>query len=501
MKKRFAFIWFPHLTTDWMAIRRPEWCNVPFAFAAPVRGRMIVCAANAMAERQGVQRGMVLADAKAFLPTLEVIDERPKLSEKLLKAIGLWCIRYTPVVAMDYPDGLILNISGCAHLWGGEREYLKDIVGRLKGRGYDTRMAIADTIGAAWAVARYSTVTTIIENDRQLDALLPLPPAALRLETDTVERLGKLGLKTIGSFATMPPSVLRRRFGDGLLRRLGQAFGHEEEFIQPLKPLAPYEERLPCLEPIRTDKGIEIALQRLLETLCKRLSGEGKGLREAVLKCHRIDGKTVQIGIGTSRATANVPHIFKLFALKIPQIAPALGIELFVLEAPKVEDADPVQEMLWNDKTGLEDTEVAELLDRLKSRDASCTIYRYLPDQHYWPERSFSVASSMKEKPGIGWPTDRPRPTRLLIRPEPITVTAPIPDYPPMLFRYRGELHTIKKADGPERIEREWWVDKGEHRDYYYVEDDKGRRYWLFRSGHYEGDDSPRKWYIHGFFA
>ncbi|WP_354004783.1 DNA polymerase Y family protein [Olivibacter sp. 47] len=500
MKRRFASIWFHHLTTDWMTVRRPVLKDVPFVFAAPVHGRMVICAANPVAEQQGVTRGMVVADAKAFLPSLQVIDERPRLSEKLLKAIGHWCIRFTPIVALDDPDGLILDISGCAHLWGGERKYLKILVSRLKERGYDTRMAIADTIGTAWAIARFGKVKPIIESCDQLDALMPLPPIALRLEPHTLERLQRLGLKTIGGFAAMPRTVLRRRFGDTFLLRLGQALGYEDEFITSLKPIIPYEERLPCLEPISTEKGIEIALQKLLENLCKRLSGEGKGLREALLKCHRIDGKMEQISIGTNHATANVPHLFNLFALKISQIEPALGIELFILEAPKTEDVDPVQESIWSSRTGMENTAIAELLDRLKSRDSSCEISRYLPDQYYWPERSVKEASSIKEKPIINWPTDRPRPTRLLSIPEPITVTSPIPDYPPMLFRYKGKMHTIKKADGPERIAREWWMDKGEHRDYYYVEDEKGQRFWLYRSGHY-GSSQSGQWFLHGFFA
>src|SRR5690606_35312193 len=147
-----------------------------------------------------------------------------------------------------------------------------------------------------------------------------------------------------------------------------------------------------------------------------------------------------------------------------------------------------------------EDRALSELIDRLKGRPGIRAIYRYLPDEHHWPERSFREASSITEKPSTLWKSDRPRPTRLLASPEPIEVTAPIPDYPPMLFRHRGEAHTIRKADGPERIEREWWMDEGEHRDYYYVEDDKGRRYWLYRSGHY-GDDRPQRWFLHGFFA
>ena len=500
MEKRFASIWFRYLTTDRHAIRKPNLRMLPFALATPVHGRMVIAEANAVAEGQGITRGMVVADAMASLPVLEVADGQGGLADRLLKVLGLWCIRYTPVVAVDPPDGLILDISGCAHLWGGEGAYLKDIVSKLRSRGFHARMAVASTIGTAWAVARFGRGGTIVQSGGEADALMALPPAALRLEPGSAGRLHKLGLRTVGSFMHMPPSVLRRRFGEGLPLRLRQALGHEDEPMVPLRPVSPYVERLPCLEPIRTAAGIEIAIQRLLEPLCKRLSGEGRGLRAATLACHRLDGKSVQVGITTSKATANVPHLMALFGLKVPDIEPALGIELFVLEAPDVEDAEPVQEVLWDGTTGLEDRALAELIDRLESRTGIRAVYRYLPDEHHWPERSFRHASSIAEQPATGWESDRPRPTRLLPKPEPIEVTAPIPDYPPMLFRYRGETYPIKRADGPERIEREWWMDPGEHRDYYYVEDSQGRRYWLFRSGHY-GNDSPRQWFLHGFFA
>jgi len=499
MEKRFASIWFPYLTTDRHTIRQPRLRKVPFVLAAPQHGRMVITEANGAAEAQGIARGMVVADAKACFPDLEVTDAKEGLNKRLLKVLGLWCIRYTPIAAMDLPDGLILDISGCAHLWKGENHYLKDIVVKLQKRGFHVRMAIAGTIGAAWAMARFGK-NPIVDDGREIDALMPLPPAALRLEPEVVDRLHKLGLRTIGSFLHMPSSALRRRFGEGLPLRLRQALGREDEPILPLRPVPPYVERLPCLEPIRTAAGIEIAIGNLLEALCERLSGEGRGLRIATLKCHRIDGNSVQVGITTSRATASIPHLMKLFAWKIPHIEPALGIELFVLEAGKVEEVDPVQEALWGGVPGLEDTALSELIDRLKGRRGVRAVYRYLPDEHHWPERSFREASSITEKPSTLWKSDRPRPTRLLASPEPIEVTAPIPDYPPMLFRHRGEAHTIRKADGPERIEREWWMDEGEHRDYYYVEDDKGRRYWLYRSGHY-GDDRPQRWFLHGFFA
>ena len=252
MQKRFMSIWFRHLTTDWLSLRRPELKDVPFVFATPERNRIIITAANPLAEAQGIHRGMAAADAKALTTNLQVLDHIPGKEAKLLRQLGLWCIRYTPVVAVDLPGGLILDISGCAHLWGGEREYLKEIVNKLRTSGYDARAAIADTIGTAWAVARYGKTTPIIQSGQQAQALLNLPPVALRLEPIILEKLQKLGFVTIKSFIQLPRTVLRRRFGEGFLSRLAQALGVEDEFITPLVPPVPYTERLPCLEPIRT---------------------------------------------------------------------------------------------------------------------------------------------------------------------------------------------------------------------------------------------------------
>jgi protein ImuB len=501
MQKRFVSIWFRHLTTDWLALRRPELRGMPFVFAAPVRSRIVITAANALAENQGIMAGMAVADAKAIVPSLEVVDDIPGQAAKLLKALGEWCIRYTPMIAIDLPDGLILDVSGCAHLWGGERAYLKAIIKTLRNKGYDARGAMADTVGTAWAVARFGKLKPIIEPGGQVNALLSLPPAALRLEPLILERLQKLGFYNIKSFIGIGRSVLRRRFGQDFLLRLDQALGNEDEPLQLLHPVEPYHERLPCLEVIRTAAGIEIAIKKLLENVCRRLQGEGKGLRTAVLKCYRVDGQVVEVNIGTNRPSYHTGHLFKLFELKISSIEPALGIELFTLDLPKVEDVSPEQEMLWSpDGCGLDDINLANLLDRLANKIGAGNIHRYLPQEHYWPERSIKLARSLQEKRATAWRTDRPRPSLLLPRPEHIEVTSLIPDYPPMLFIYKNKVHQVKKADGPERIEREWWIETGEHRDYYQVEDTDGRRYWLFRSGHYSGDQS-KQWFIHGFFA
>ena len=495
---RYISIWFRHLLTDGYALERPSLKDIPFVMAAPERGRIIIQAANAKAEADGVRAGMAVADARAIFPALHVVDALEGTENELLEMLGEWCLRYTPDVAIDAPDGLILNISGCPHLWGGERAYLKELVLKIRAMGYDARAAIADTIGAAWAIARYGTKTPIINQNGQKEALSSLPPAALRLDQNIADRLHKLGLYTIGSFIDMPRQALRRRFGQEIIIRIEQAVGTLTEPLKPIRPVSPYEERLPCMEGIRTAKGIEIAIRKLLQKLCFRLSKEEKGLRAAVLTCYRMDNGVQQITLGTSRPSRDVEHLFKLFELKIPSIRPALGIELFLLEATVIEDLTATKEMLWS-VSSKDETAVAELLDKIAGKIGQDKIHRFLPDERHWPENSYKEAVSLEEKPATAWRTDRLRPVCLLPEPERIEVSVPLPDYPPLLFRYKNKPYHIVKADGPERIEQEWWVTDGLHRDYYSVEDECGARYWLFRSGHYNEEHSA--WYLHGFFA
>jgi len=500
MPKRFVSIWFGHLVTDWFSIRRPALRGTPFVVCRFHRGRKLIVYTNRLAESNGIYPGMAAADARALVTGLEVLDDIPGKDAQLLTVIGHWLVRFTPIVSIDPPDGILLDATGCAHLWGDETSYLSQIVSRLQNKGYDVRAAMADTIGSAWAVTRFGKTATVIEKNQHTEALLSLPPAALRLEDPTLASLRKLGFSTINSFVRLPRPSLRRRFGQVLLNRLDQALGIQEETIVPLQEPQPYSERMASLEPIVTGTGIAIALRELLGRLCARLQTEGKGLRKAIFSCYRVDGKTEQISIGTNHASNDVSHLFHLFGIHITGIEPALGIELFILEAPNAEDIIVEQKILWTTTKGWEDKSVAELLDRLAGKLGAHHIHRYLPDEHYWPERSLKAAASLQEKPAADWPVQQPRPLLLFRTPVRIEVTAPIPDYPPMLFRYKGKLHTIKKADGPERIEREWWIEEGLHRDYYCVEDEEGLRYWLFRLGHYKSTRAP-EWFLHGFFS
>lgn len=497
---RYLSIWFPYLIVERAIKLRSELLPVPFIVAVPDRGRMLIKAVSPAAMKKGISAGMVVADARAILPELKIFHDKPGIEEKLLKSLAIWCLRFTPIAAPDLPDGLLLEISGCPHLWGGEQPYLNDIITKLKGAGYTVKAAIADTIGAAYAEARYGKCSSIVEPGQQMEAISLLPPAALRLDTPVLERMRQLGFYKAGSFIKMPRSALRRRFGQELLNRIDQASGQAIEVLEPVQPPVEFQKRLPCLEPIKTRTGIEIALKMLLEQLCKQLLQESKGLRVASFKSYRLDGTVQKIEIGTNRPVRNTPHLLKLFEQKIDKIQPEFGIELFVLEAPATENLSAQQESIWG-AAGVdgESEELTNLLDRIGGRIGAGAINRYLPVEHYWPERSIIPASSLFEKPATAWRIDRPRPIRLLSSPEPIKVVFPIPDYPPMLFIYKGKIHNIKKADGPERIEREWWLDKSLVRDYYVVEDEEGARYWLFRSGHYSNDRA--EWFLHGFFA
>lgn len=500
MQKRWVMIWFPFLKTDWAIRKQPALSGKPFVMALKLQGRMVVTAANEISSAEGVCASMTVADARAIIPSLVVLEEDPAIFPALLKKMAEWCIRFSPYVSLAEPDGLLIDASGCAHLWGGEPYYLETILKKIKAIGFTCKVAMADTIGTAWALAHYGKQGAISPAGQSYQSLLSLPPASLRLEQETTETLHKLGLHRVGDFISMPVSALRRRWGPHLIQRIQQATGFTEETAEPVCPVEPYQERLPCLEPVQTATALLIALEKLLENLCQRLAKEQLGIRKAQFKAYRIDGNLQQIGIGTNRATHQQKHLFRLFETKLEAMEPEPGIELFVLEANKVERTVTRQESIWEKPFGWQHPRLGELMDRITVKEEKILIKRFFPAEHHWPERSFSYHSSLDEKSTGEWHLPASRPLYLLPHPHPVEVTAPIPDYPPMLFRYKGKLHKIIKADGPERIEQEWWIREGEHRDYYQLEDEEGQRYWVFRLGHYTGGKNYQ-WFIHGFFA
>lgn len=499
MPKRYAAIWFRYLLTDWKTFRDQSLKGVPVVFTRPDHNRIIICAVNAAAEYCGVRTGMTAADAKVIAPGLKLFEEKPGHNLKLLTHFAEWFLRYTPQVMIDAPDGLLLDVTGCTHLKGGETEYLKDILTRLRDLGYKVRPGMADTIGCAWAVAHCAETGLIVPPGGQRMALKPLPPIALRLPEDILARLNNMGFYTIGDFMLIPKQTLTRRYGKSIVLRLYQAIGQAPEFLIPLKEPVPYTERYPILEPIRTREAIEFAVHELTDKLCKRLYAEGLGLRSAVLTYLRIDGKSEQLCIGTNHPSQRTDHVFKLLQQHFDQIAPALGIELFILDATKTEPASDKQSILWNGKPGAQSEHVAELLDNIAARVGASNIHRYLPAEHFLPEGVAKNTTDLAALPENEWPDDLPRPLQLLDPPEPIEAMALTPDYPPKQFIYRKERHIIANADGPERIECEWWEQPQPYRDYFNVEDENGQRYWIYSTP--DADSSlPSNWFLHGYF-
>lgn len=497
MPKRFLSVWFPFLSTESLEKEFVALKSRPFVEVLPQHGREVIMTCNALALDKGIVPGMVVADARAVLPGLEVRPYDKAAQAKLLRILAEWMIRYAPIVAVDSPDGVFLDVSGCTHIWGGEEGYLDHIFCRLRRGGYTARLGLADTIGAAWALAHFGQGKEIALPGEHIFRLAEFPPEALRLEERTSSKMGRLGFCTIDQFMRMSLSVLRRRFGAGLLQRMGQAFGNEVDVLEPIVPELPYRERLPCLEPVVTRKAIEIALEQLLAKLCGRLQREGEGVRKLVFKGYRVDGNVQVVEVGTSDPTHHAGHLFRLFGERISSIRPALGIELFVLESPWVESVKQEQESLWQSPRGAQ--ELAEMLDTIAGRVGMKNIHRFVPQESHWPERAMVEAPSLVEGMKVEWPERGRRPLHLLDQPEPISVMVVLPDYPPLLFTHKNKRYRLIKADGPERIEREWWLEEGECRDYYVVEDTSGARYWLFRSGHY-ADGTP-EWFLHGFFA
>ncbi|MGC4056518.1 MAG: DNA polymerase Y family protein [Chitinophagaceae bacterium] len=490
---------FPHLQADIYSRRHPQLRDTLFALAIPDQNRMRICSVSPGAQQEGIRPGMVVADARTLIPALQVFtDEVPDIAQSL-QQLAIWALRFTPVAAADAPDGLILDISGCPHLWQGERPYADCIKQRLNQAGFTAYTGISDTPGAAWAIVRFLPQCDILEPGTHHHILPSLPVAALRLDDQLAERFSKLGMYRIRDILHLPRQSLRRRFGSVPADRLDRVFGIQTELITPAVPPPEYIGRLPCPEPVHTAVAVTAALETLLTQLCNHLSRAGKGLRHCILQVHRTDSETRKLELRTARATRQVQHLLHLFSLRIDQIDPGLGIELFTLEAALTEPLLPEQEILWAQQEQQHIRQTALLLDKIRAYLPQAAVYRQLPKEHHWPDRSVENVPDVVQQPSTQWREDLPRPVHVFNPAREISVMVPIPDYPPVQFNYESRIHRIIKADGPERIEAEWWTGIIPHRDYYCVEDEQGQRYWLYREGHY--NDEHTKWFLHGLFA
>ena len=469
---------------------------------------MVLTAINRQAEAEGLRAGMRLADARALLPGLAVLAAEPAEDRRGLERLALWCNRFTPRCAVDGADGLLLDIAGATHLFGGEAAMAAEVEARLAGLGFEARTGLADTPGAAWALARFGKKDRrIAAPGGTLAALKSLPVEALRIVPGNARLLRRLGLTTIGAVNALPRASLARRFrepGEASPERLDRVLGRSPDPAASL-PLPPVcLARLAFPEPLIDLAGLEAAVARLMEELCASLERDGLGARELSLLFCRVDGGAVRRGISTVRATRDGAHLRRLFDGKIETVDPGFGIDAMALHAVRAEPLAHEQFRLTEGGRG--SSELGPLIDRLQARLGEGSVSRLEPVESHLPERVERRAAPGRDS--AAWPM-RPglpqRPFRLFERPEPVDAIAELPDGPPALFIWRRLRRRAVRAEGPERIEPEWWAGGPEDRprDYYRVEDAEGRRYWLFRAGLYRdaGGKGPPRWYIHGLYG
>lgn len=464
-------------------------------------------AANAAARSEGGCPGMWLADARTLCPGLVTAPANPAGDRGFLERLALWAQRWGPWSACDPPDGLVVDITGAAHLFGGEAELLGDVHASLARRGLAARAAIAPTAGAAWALAHFGPPQAIAHPG---DSLAGLPVAALRLDPEVLLLLRRLGLKRIGDLAGVARAALARRFRNRHVPALNPLIRHDQLLGRVAEPLLPVAVRpVPLvqrrlLEPIRHRELLDRVVADLAADLADVLEAEGKGARRLELGLWRIDGEVAVRRLELAAASRDADHIVRLFAARLDDIDAGFGIELVRLRAPWCEPLALTQCDI-EARTEEQGTSLATCLDRLTVRLGESAIRRPVPQASHMPERAQRWQPPLApQPPAQDEPAPRARPLKLLDRPEPIAVLYATPDGMPRRFRWRGQLHEIARAEGPERIAPEWWRERSTARlrDYYRIEDSIGRRYWIYRRGLAgDGRGGLPEWYLQGLFA
>jgi protein ImuB len=517
----------------------PEVClrhdrSRPLALVAPGKGGARIVSLNRAARQGGLVEGELLSNARSKVLDLQSRDADPGADAAALRKLALWCLRYTPTVApwdeKSGADGLFLDVTGCAHLFGGEAQLLADLERRLRAFGLYPRTAIAGTAGASWAMARHAAADcSIVASGEEGSALEDLPLAALRLSQATQTLMRRLGFKRIGELVDQPRAPFAARFEPEFLRRLDQALGRAPEPLVPVVPPPVYHARAMFLEPILSQEHVLEAARRLLRELADALARDAAGARVVRLLLFRVvsetrfqhDSGVQSLDLGLAAPSRDPEHIARLIALRLDRLGDGLETEFgFEAAAVHVLAAEPLserQERLGMDEGSAPPEGLARLIDRLQQRLGSDAVCRLHPHQSHIPERAERAVSpsprfSRGEGHGGAVPPARgegqwgegkaPRPLLMLPRPEAAEVVALIPEGPPRQFRWRGVLHQVAEAQGPERIAPEWWRRTAEEtRDYYVVEDAAGRRFWLYRAGLYGRSAATPQWFVHGVFG
>lgn len=545
--RRILSLWFPRLAAERHLRLRRDALPIAFAVVGDQNGAQVLTSLNAEAEAAGLRLGQPLRDATAMCPALVTRPADPLAEAAFLTVLRRWAGKFSPWVAEEPPAALVVDLTGCAHLFGGEGALLAQVEEDCADLGLTLRAGIADTRGAAWALARYAGHQA--QPNRNGDAIdqearatrsraakrrgwgvtgggaIPLPQGliappgqirhvlgelplpALRLSPEVVEGLNRLGLRRVRDIVDLPRAALARRFGTDTLRRLDQALGLEPEPVTPARAPLHFAVRLTFPDPIGLAEDILAGVDRLLPTLCARLQAAGRGLRSLRLEAWRSDGKIERLEVGLARPADRPDAIRPLLHLKIDRIDPGFGIDCLRLEALATEPLHAIQHRGHGEASATAsarqtaDHALADLIGKLGARLGTEAVTRLHPGESHIPEKAAqTLAAAWSDPHPAPWPLSRaPRPLTLF-RPEPIA--AEDDPTPPARFRWRRRDLATRVAAGPERIGPEWWLDdpdwRSGPRDYWRVEVEGGERLWLFYA---HGAEMSGGWFCHGLFA
>jgi protein ImuB len=533
---RFLSVSLPTLATDRIVrlmrarglVKPPD---APLATIARINGAQKLAGLDARGQVLGLKPGMSLPDARAMHPTLICADADLEAEARTLAQIADWCRRFTPLAALDAPDGAMLDVSGAAHLFGGEASLLAEIEARLQSQGFFAQAALASTPEAAFALARYGAADV---NGRILPpSLAPaelarrlggLPLAALRLDPATLKALAEAGLRRLCDIMMRPRAPIAARCGADLYARLDGMLGRAKSPISPRFEAPAFMTERRFLDGVFQREDIEASISSLAQDLCALLARHGEGARRLEASLFRVDGAVKHFEVGTSRPLREPGLIAKLFRERFEAASIAndgdpfdagYGFDVIRLAALAVERKAPEQTG-WSDREAFSSeadaaADLADLIDRLGARLGLKRVTRLAFNATHAPEFAVIATPAAHDAPKSHHLNPAPgsasghlpsRPIRLLQRPEPIEAIAAVPDGPPLRFRWRRVLHEVAAFEGPERIAPEWW--RGESaltRDYFRAEDCEGRRFWLFREGLFNSETARPRWFMHGFFA
>jgi protein ImuB len=515
--RRFLSLWLPRLATD----RARRLCGVdkaaPLAAVAKVNNAERLVCIDAEAARLGLTVGLSLVDARARFPALVAVEAAPAEEARLLMRLCDWCSRFTPLVALDGRDGLMLDISGVAHLFGGEAAIIEDCRARLAAQGITAAAGVAGNPRAAWALARFSQAKIAPEpiSDKAFAKLFhDLPLAALGLDDQTVADMARAGLRRIGDIALRPRAPIVARFGPAPIMRLDALKGLERSSIAPRFAPPDFCAERRFASPVQTIEAIEAALRKLADDLVVLLERQAKGARRIELGLYRVDGDVRRIRVGASRPLNEARAIVRLFAEQLASpdedaIDAGFGVDLMRLACLAAEPLAPSQVELERAHEAERARALSDLIDRLSARLGGRAVTRRELIETHLPEQAEAAAPATLgearlrveglEANASGAPG---RPLRLFVRPEPIEALAEVPDGPPLRFRWRRVLHDVAAIEGPERIAAPWWRrPDAPTRDYFRAEDSQGRRFWLYREGLFGRETAQAKWFVHGVFG